>query len=289
MPTISSYLNGMSAGMAGGNPSPSARGVISGWSPAAVRRHTKWLYSVEADQLTGQGYGVTLTMRDIPESSDDFHAAREAFLLRMRRWGAVRFHWVVEWTERKRPHLHMAIYFPEDWTTHQSVAAGRIISSWIAVAGKWGTGSQGQMVAPITGTMGWLQYLSKHAARGVSHYQRQGKPAGWEKTGRLWGYSRHGWPTADPMVFSVSTPAYWRFRRLVRSWRIADARAAIAAARTPSQGRAARRRLVQARRMLSCGSRRLSEVRGVNEWIPEAVAGFYVALLAAEGHTVLQR
>lgn len=289
MPTISSYLNGLSAGMPGGNATPEKRGVISGWSPAAVRRHTRWLYSVNAEDLDGVGYGITLTMRDIPASSDEFHAARDALLKRLARWGAIRHHWVVEWTERKRPHLHMAVYFPEGWALNSWIAEKRIVDAWLAVAGQWGSAPQGQMVKQLSGTMGWLQYLSKHAARGVSHYQRQGKPEGWEKTGRLWGHSRDGWPVEEPMVFSVSTPAYWRFRRLARSWRIADARQALSRATTPGQARAARRRLVSARQMLSCGSRKLSEVRGVAEWIPEGVSGLYVALLASEGHTVLQR
>lgn len=288
MPTLKLYLNGFSAGTAGHNPAPSPRGIVSGWSPAAVRRHTRWLYSVESPELAGQGYAVTLTMREVPESSEAFHAAREAFFQRMRRWGMIRGHWVVEWTRRGRPHLHIAVYFPDGWAAFDEVARQRIVQAWLGVSAQWGTESPAQYVLPIDGAVGWLQYLSKHAARGVAHYQRQGKPEGWEKTGRLWGHMG-SWPTHDPMAFDVSREGYWRIRRLIRAWRIADARQALIDARTPRAAAAARRRITAARGMLSCDSRRLSEVRGISEWVPEHLTGVFLALIVAEGQPVIQK
>ena len=70
---------------------------------------------------------------------------------------------------------------------------------WRDVAGEYGVSLSAQFVTPITGPLGWLQYLSKHAARGVRHYQRSGRPAGWHNTGRLWRHSRSGWPVVDPV------------------------------------------------------------------------------------------
>jgi len=289
VPTVTSYLNGMSAGMGGGNPNPSKRGTVNGWSAAAVRRHTAWLYSVNGPELDGRGFAATLTMRDIPESSEAFHRAVQLLLLRLKRWGAVRVHWVVEWTARKRPHLHLAIYFPVDWEcAHDLVATERIVGSWLAVASDWGAARPGQHVKPIVGALGWLQYLSKHAARGAAHYQRQGKPAGWEKTGRLWGHTGE-WPADPPMRFGISTAAYWRYRRLIRSWRVADARQALLDARDGAQRKAARRRISQARRMLSCSQPKLSAVRGVSEWAGETPVGKFLELLAGEGHVLIQK
>lgn len=91
------------------------------------------------------------------------------------------------------------------------------------------------------------------------------------------------------MTFDVSRQGFWRYRRLVRSWRVADARAALAAAGTPKEISAARRRLVAARSMLRCSSRKLSEVRGVSEWVGESAVAQLLGLLAGEGHTLAQR
>jgi hypothetical protein len=71
MPTLTSYRNGLTAGVGGGNPSPVKRGQIKGWSAGAVRRHTAWLYSVDAPTLSAGfvGHAVTLTVRDCPPTS----------------------------------------------------------------------------------------------------------------------------------------------------------------------------------------------------------------------------
>lgn len=299
---ISAYRNGATAG----SPPPPRdhsrdvkRGRIVGWSRDAVRRHVKWLYSVDADALTGSGWAATLTLRDCPVNSEAWVRVLRAFVKRIERSGALRLHWVVEWQRRGVPHLHTAIYWPEG--IDQTAAVSIVLGAWLDVAREYSPGWRSQDVNAIDGALGWLQYLSKHAARGVAHYQRQGKPEGWETTGRLWGH-RGEWPTSDPMRFDVAGPTYHRFRRMVRSWRVADARAALGAAlaaptpvdrdareRHAERVATARRRLVSARRMLRCGESRLSAVRGVSEWISEDVASSLLLLLAAQGHPVVQR
>lgn len=297
MAIVTVYRNGATSGMAGRNPSPAKRDVIKGWTMGAVRRHTKWLYSVDAPRLDGVGLALTLTMRDTPATSDDFKRVREAMLQRVRRAGATRFHWVVEWQRRGTPHLHMAIYLPEG-TDVEHVAA-LLIFGWVDTAREYRAGMRAQYYDTIDGPLGWLQYLSKHASRGVRHYQRNGHPDGWATTGRLWGHSGE-WPTDEPMRFDLSPEAYHRFRRLVRAWRVADARAGLPAAerryaRSPRQEKdlhalkSARRRITYARRMLASGDRKLSSVRGVSDWLPEDVALQLVALLESDGHEVVQR
>lgn len=289
MPTITSYRNGATAGMSGRNPAPVKRGVIKGWTAAAVRRHTKWLYSIDAPQLDGVGIALTLTMRDTPASSEVFHAARRALTARWSRLGAVRFHWVVEWQRRGTPHLHCAVYFPAG--TDPQLVAAQMIFGWLAIAEPFHARVQSQHFDEIDGALGWLQYLSKHAARGVRHYQRNGKPAGWEKTGRLWGYGGD-WPADEPMRFDLSTPAYHRYRRLVRSWRIANAREALVRGQgrmTDDQVKQARRRITFSRRMLACPDPRLSAVRGVSDWLPEDVSLSLLGMLELEGFEVVQR
>jgi len=254
MPTLSAYANGLTMGTAGPGGSPGKRGAITGWSPAAVRRHKRWLYSVQTPALTGQGYALTLTLRETPGSATEWHRLRRVWIDRLRRRGLVRLHWVVEWQRRGTPHLHCAVYFPEPLSVPDRV---QLVTDWVDVTAGYGTLHAGQVCKPIDGALGWLQYLSKHAARGVAHYQRQGKPAGWETSGRLWGHNGE-WPTEDAIRVDIDWPTFYRYRRLVRSWRVADARRA-----------GDRRRIRSARRMLRCADPNLSRVRGVSEFIPE--------------------
>ena len=282
MSTISAYQNGSTAHTPNGGVSMherAKRSVVTGWTKETVRRHTKWLYSVNTEQLSGHGVAVTLTVRDCPESAARFHSARTSWLRRIERsgFGLVRFHWVIEWQRRGTPHLHTALYFERELTAAEKFW---LVNQWVIVAEPFGALHISQFLSPITGAAGWLQYLSKHAARGAAHYQRQGKPAGWEKTGRLWGHTG-SWPVEEPMRFDVPQAAYFRYRRLVRSWRLADARA-----ETDPVTRA--RRVRSARGMLRCHDRALSEVRGISEWIGQDTLLGFLALLSSEGYVVVQ-
>ena len=253
------------------------RSAVTGWTRETVRRHTKWLYAIQTDALDGFGYAVTLTVKDCPESSERFHSLRRAWIRRVERMGSVRVHWVIEWQRRGVPHLHTAVYFDRELTPREKFA---LVDAWIAVASPFGAQHLAQYLLPITGATGWLQYLSKHAARGAAHYQRAGKPAGWEKTGRLWGHTGL-WPVEEPLKFHVSQAAFFRYRRLVRAWRIADAR-------RESDPVTRARRIRSARGMLRCNDRQLSEVRGISEWIAQDQLVEFLGLLASEGYEVRQ-
>lgn len=252
------------------------RSTVQGWTRNSVRRHTKFLYSVTTDELSGHGYAPTLTLRDCPADARTFHALRRNWIKRVERMGSTRIHWVIEWQRRGVPHVHAAVYFDRQLTLTEQ---RQMLQHWVELAGA-GTAMAAQHIAPIEGAAGWLQYLSKHAARGAAHYQRQGKPAGWETTGRLWGHVGP-WPVQDVQTFHVPQEAFYRYRRLVRRWRIADAR-------LEADEVTRRRRIRSARRMLSCGDRKLSEVRGISEWIPQDQLVRYLALLADDGSVVNQ-
>lgn len=254
------------------------RAAVMGWTRESVRRHTKWLYSVRVPDLTGAGYAVTLTVRDCPATAEEWHRLRRAWIRRAERMGAfVRLHWVVEWQRRGVPHLHVAVYFAGELTPMERA---RLVRHWLEVTEAYGARWASQTLEPITGPTGWLQYLSKHAARGAAHYQRQGKPAGWEKTGRLWGHVG-GWPADVPLRFDVPREAWFRYRRLVRSWRIADAR-------SESDPATRARRVRSARRMLKASDRHRAEVRGISEWVDEDTLGRFLGLLASDGYVVVQ-
>lgn len=279
MPTASVYPAGGTTYMPGGGTSTHKRALraeIQGWAPSSVRRQRNFLYSVQVDQLTGHGYALTLTMRDTPDGPEALAAVIRALMKRFQRAGVIRLHWVIEWQRRGTPHLHMAVYTPQA-LPH----SGReLVQHWLDVAGPWGASWGAQDVKPIESAGGWLQYLAKHAARSVKHYQRHGMPDGWTKTGRLWGH-RGDWATTEPMRFDIDRAGWFRLRRMIRAWRIADARA--------EHGTAARaRRVRQARRMLSCADPKLSAVRGTSEWVPEDVYLGFLGLLADQGHQVRQ-
>jgi hypothetical protein len=247
-------------------------------------------------------HAITLTVRECPETGKDWHAIRKAFLMRMTRLGMIRGHWVTEWQRRGVPHLHGCLWLPS------GVQKAEIVRHWLDLtADKHGALPKAQYILRITDALGWFKYLGKHAARGVSHYQRNSAniPEGWKtKTGRVWGHVGE-WPLANPIKYKLESEGFYRFRRLARSWRIADARA-----RAPSlikklhysmptaclmspleQFRAsgAAYAIKSARSVLKCSELKLSNVRGVSEWVPGETSYLFLTFLLSEGHELSQR
>lgn len=284
MPVIKLYQHGLTGGVAPmkNNHQRALRGEVQGWSTGATRRNTAFLMSIQTEKLTGAGVTFTLTLRDCPETPDAWHKMRRAFEKRMVRAGMLRMHWVTEWQRRGVPHLHGVLWWPEIYDLHA------IVQAWVAVAERYGAGVRGQHAAPINDAVGWFQYLSKHAARGVLHYQRAAEniPPGWlGRTGRVWG-KVGDWPVRDAIRINLQDQhgdgGWFAFRRLCRSWRVADARA-----------NGDRWRIRSARQMLKCpcepGNIALSRVRGVSEWIPSDsdVQTALFSNLAARGYQVV--
>ena len=287
MPKLSLFPNGCTAGFPPGNTdAPKAlRSEVSGWSPKSCRANTRFLYSVDSKLLDGHAVAATLTLKHCPPDSTSWHRLLSILMKRLRRLGLVRGHWVTEWQRRGVPHLHCALYFTHD--NGQPTHTGRdgeaarvwrlpvtLAAIWCDIASEYGPKPSAQHITPITDAVGWFGYVSKHAARGVSHYQRNPEniPPAWQKkTGRVWG-KVGTWPTRDAVELELSSDAFWRFRRLVRGWRKADAR---------SSGEL--RRFLSARRMLTCNKPNLSPVRGVSEWLDLDKALMFVATVAALG------
>ena len=258
MPRVTVLPNGVTASCPRLGPlvEPAKRGAVRGWSVQSSARLRRWFYSVDGAALNGHGYGLTLTVRDLPPSSSDWTRTREAFKKRMVRAGALRFQWLTEWQRRGVPHLHGIVYFPEPSAHFHELVSGH----WLAASAEWGSGVRGQVVKPLWGLPGWLQYQAKHSSRGVRHYQRANVPAAWQQgTGRLWG-AVGDWPVRSE-VLEVDRRVYWRFRRTLRSWLVAEARS-----------RDDHRRRAWLRRMLADPDRGRSAVRAVGEFCPEAVA-----------------
>lgn len=277
MPICKLYQNGLTAGIAPSFPKNhgAIRGECAGWSVFSSRSNTRFLYSVRAADLPVSSDGSSLlalslsfTIRDCPPSHFSWRTLREAFFLRLRRRGLYRLHWLTEWQRRGVPHLHCALWF--DLVTVQvwmdkhypgyPLEAFHVLikADWLYLSAAYRSSVGAQDIKPITNDLGWLQYLSKHAARGAAHYQRAigSHPVGWRKTGRMWGHLGD-FPTNEPLPLNIENPAYYAFRRIVRCWRIANARCSSSPAR-----------IVSARNMLRCNELNRSRVRGVSEWIP---------------------
>jgi hypothetical protein len=270
MPTMRLYQNGLALFMGGtGSHLRAKRGKVTGWSAAAARRQRQWAWSVDADGLTDTGIALTLTIADTPATSTEFHRLREAYLFRVRRMGLVYGHWVIEWQERGTPHMHLALYFDRQLTVQESE---RLLVHWIVLAGQYRPGLRGQRWDRISGAMGWLKYLAKHATRGIHHYQRSGHPEGWESTGRLWG-AVGTWPTIEAEDFpDLSNAEFYRIRRMMRSWAMADARKAGDVKRQQYLARSRKEPDKQRSRYL-----------GAADWIPIDVSLRLVDFLEREG------
>ena len=266
MPVLTVYRHGMTAG----TPPPTTtkrdavpRGDVQGWSVGATRRNTAFLRSIREDHLDdGPGYALTLTLRTCPATPADWQRLRDTWEKRVRRLGMIRMHWVTEWTRRRVPHLHCAIWFRDAYQAHKAIQA------WLDLTAYDGTTERGQHLALLDHIVGWFQYMSKHSSRGAKHYQRnpESVPEAWQKkTGRMWGKSGN-WPIQPPVKVHLDNArgagdrGYYVYRRIVRGWRVAEAR-----------GSNDWNRVRLARKMLSSTNRGLSDVRGVSEWLPYAV------------------
>jgi hypothetical protein len=291
------YSNGLTLGVPPSKHTivPAKRGQVIGWSEASTRSNTVFLYSVDSDALDGYGYAFTFTLRDLPPTPKDWYKIRDKFMKRCTRAGLLRYHWVTEWQRRGVPHLHGCLYFP---TELDFAGMKALKAAWCACVGKYYAAQKGQDVKPIESAVGWLKYLAKHGSRSKYHYQRSSKPSEWDSSGRVWGKGGE-WPLRHTQH---DIGAYFhKFRRLVRRWRIADARQPLAVHDadgkvmfSPGDASYARifrgglnaprnaRRIRQARRCLTSGDRASSTVRGMSEWIPEELAFLMVHFLENE-------
>lgn len=196
------------------------RTACAGWTRAVSRRNCDFLQSVESSQLTGHGYALSLTIRECPDSPQDWQNLRQNFVKRLRRMGMIRMHWLTEWQRRGCPHLHAAVWFSD------SICPSTIYQHWLEAANRYSAGFQSQHVRPITGAPGWFEYLAKHGARSVSNYQRspENVPAAWDgKTGRMWGHLGD-WPTSEAKTIEAPPAVELQYRRLMIRYQIGKAR-----------------------------------------------------------------
>lgn len=284
MPKVTLTPHGIKAGRAAGmNRNPVKRGRTKGWTAGAARRNRDFLKSIDPLGLSGAAVSASLTLgRDTVLTPSDMAKIRDRFFKRLDREGVTRQHWVMEFQKDGTPHLHMMIFFPDDWP-HKNPAKA-VLWHWTEVTSDTGSSVTGQHVVPVHSLQGWLQYLAKHGARSAEHYQRS-TPTGWENPGRMWGKSGD-WPTVSES-FEVDPSSFYALRRWLRNWRLADARKDLRKANAWADDKGqkiALRRIVSARSLLNRGSRQKSELLGFDEWArPEIVMPMMMLLAARPG------
>ena len=262
---------------------PPERTATKGWTPNVARRNEQRLQQVDFDGIDGVPAFVTLTMPsgqmgDV--SASMFHGWLKRWLQFMKRHGLRHYYWILEFQASGNPHLHVLAWLDHEWEPLEQYKALR---SWVNMLNKSGVGArlQGQIWEQIdvdgeivvdgekvpSHPERVLMYLAKHAARGVAHYQRQieNMPDDWQfRSGRVWGHDR-GLPLREQEDVECDYPTFHRFRRLVRRWRLAEARAIA----DPERRRLA---ISQARRCLKCSRPDVSPYRGVSAWLSSDVA-----------------
>lgn len=224
---------------------PLERLPCRGWTDGVARRQRHFFYTVDKSALVPfAGTSLSLTLRDIPATAADFHRLRTRLFDRLRYAGMSFCHWCVEFQKRGAPHLHMAIYFPDDLTislrgsgdiatTKTSLAGFAVPEIWCDVASDYSPAINCQHAAKIYGIMGWLSYCDAHMCRSVKNYQRQlaTLPDGWKnKTGRMWGYVGN-FPTTPPTKHEGESVAEFnKLSRAVVRYRKAQARGRLLSA-----------------------------------------------------------
>lgn len=201
----------------GGTHQRAARQEIKGWSTASIGRLKKWLLSVDPEQLTGDGYALTLTMRDTPTDVKDWVKLKHNFFQALTRLEGYQRHlWVVEWQSRGTPHIHVTIYGGADIGESAIKVWQRMTESL------YGSQIRGQFVTKLYDANGWLNYCQKHYSKGAANYQRAQMITGWEKSGRMWGYGGD-WPCMDPLLANLGYKQHVVIKRLAKRTRASRA------------------------------------------------------------------
>jgi hypothetical protein len=196
------------------------RGDASGWSRNVARRNCDFLMSVQADGLDGVGFALSLTIKDCPDTPQAWKDLRERYRARLVRMGLVRMHWLTEWQRRGVPHMHAAVWFAAP------IELEGLRWHWLQAAAQYRPGPLAQDVRPLRGSVGWFEYLAKHASRSVSNYQRSNAsiPEQWRgKTGRMWGHLGE-WPVSEVKELELDSQAWCQYRRLVIGYQVGKAR-----------------------------------------------------------------
>ncbi|WP_195215055.1 rolling circle replication-associated protein [Bifidobacterium breve] len=268
---------------------PPVRQANRGWTRAAARRNAQYLQRLDFAAIRGRAYAATLTIpaqamnRVTPER---MHRWLDTLIKHLHRHGLLHYHWVIEFTARHTPHIHMTIWM-DDGQNNQAVESAEttalVIGKWLAITNNDGipTTGKAQDARPLDGDDAWLAYIAKHTQRGILHYQRalSNMPENWtNKPGAMWGHSRNT-PLTNDSTHPMSMKAFHQFRRETRKW----CRARAVRIKDPQRRAMAIR---QARRMNRCSNPKLSPVRPISIWMPDTITRQICTGLRRQGYMI---
>lgn len=217
MPRLTIRQHGASASIprhpiAGNLQKPEERKANRGWTAAVARRNSQYLQRIDFERVDGTPYAVTLTLPAWQMEQVTpvvMHRLIDVMIKYLRRHGMLHFHWIIEFTARRMPHIHMSVWMAdryEEWDRHlrqyivwdnnESAVVSNVVVKWLELTEAEGlhTSSNSQDVQLIDGNEAWLVYIAKHGIRGVKHYQRaldnmpdewrDGAGAMWDTTGK---------------------------------------------------------------------------------------------------------
>lgn len=273
------------------------RGNTSGWSKSASQTNTRFLMSIDMQKLSGIPYSVTLTIPalgdEVPNSLEFHNMLNDLFKRMIYRGNWLRVHWLIEFTAKLTPHVHMTVWVNESEPETPEIGEADLFSStlfnWSQICQKRGLkiSPKSQYVRRVDSQV-WLEYLSKHGARGKANYQRARLPESWQKSsGRMWG-KRGNWSEREqPIEVNFSISEFHTFRRLGRNLLLSKLRSQIKNVdnkllNLPDDlvGEARKKELTMrkkslvrslsyAKNMLNCPDRKLSTVRPLQFWFPQ--------------------
>ena len=269
-----------------GNSKPPPRGLSLGWSNAAVNNLKSFLRSVLISKLDGVAYEFTATFRDCPETPAAMHRVRRAFLKRLERRSLLRYIWVCEFQKRGVPHFHFIFYFNSERDKKE------LLEAWLIVARQYEVKEVGLSCQKVHNLRGYYEYMSKHTARGITHYQRQkhNMPKEWRgRQPKMWGYSlAESWPVGEN-VDITELPLFARFRRAVRFQEIARVRGVIVAAVGSHFAHWSLPRAERKRHMIQTGMENISKQKRKTKNPERALVAAVKEFLGSWGQVIFMR
>ena len=115
MPRLTIRQHGASASIprhpiAGNLQKPEERKANRGWTAAVARRNSQYLQRIDFERVDGTPYAVTLTLPAWQMEQVTpvvMHRLIDVMIKYLRRHGMLHFHWIIEFTARRMPHIGM--------------------------------------------------------------------------------------------------------------------------------------------------------------------------------------
>lgn len=200
-----------------GNPNPSIRGSIAGWSAASRRRMRRVLLSHQAPTERGYGYlGLTYTIPGPVMDPSEANALWTAYARKAARMG-VGLIWRLEIQGRGQLHWH-CLASVDIAEMQRNDLEQRLVFLWLDMLGDRGKllGALRHAVhvegGDVEGNSVWLRYLQDHASK-----RKQGQVAA--NMGRHWGVvGRKHWHVVEPVERRMTDRQVNHVVRALQRW-----------------------------------------------------------------------